>query len=61
MGARGDRNRRGEEGRPRPARDLHVPHVPLNKSGSRDFPGGPVVMIPSFHCRRPRFNPWLGN
>ena len=46
------------EGQGRPG-DLRVPHVPLNKSGSRDLPGGPVVI--SFHCRRPGFNPWPGN
>ena len=46
------------EGQGRPG-DLCVPHVPVNKSGSRDFPGGPVVM--SFHCRRPGFNPWSHN
>ena len=26
----------------------------------REFPGGPVVRTLSFHCRGPRFNPWLG-
>ena len=28
---------------------------------SREFPGGPVVRILRFHCRGPRFNPWMGN
>ena len=27
----------------------------------RDFPGGPVVKTPSFHCRGHRFDPWPGN
>ena len=26
----------------------------------RDFPGGPVVRIPRFHCRGYRFEPWSG-
>ena len=26
-----------------------------------DFPGGPVVKTPCFHCRGLRFNPWPGN
>ena len=26
-----------------------------------EFPGGPVVRTPRFHCREPRFSPWLGN
>ena len=25
-----------------------------------DFPGGPVVKTPCFHCRGHRFDPWLG-
>ena len=25
-----------------------------------DFPGGPVVKTPSFHCRGRGFNPWWG-
>ena len=33
-------------------------HVRNNQG---DFPGGPVVRAPSFHCRGPRFDPWLGN
>ena len=31
------------------------------KKGPWDFPSGPVVKTPHFHCRRHRFNPWLGN
>ena len=27
----------------------------------RDFPGGPLVKTPCFHCRGHGFNPWLGN
>ena len=26
-----------------------------------DFPGGPVVKIPSFHSKGPGFHPWSGN
>ena len=26
-----------------------------------DFPGGPVVKTPRFHCSRRGFDPWLGN
>ena len=26
-----------------------------------DFPSGPVVKTPSFHCRGCRFDPWSGN
>lgn len=26
-----------------------------------DLPGGPVTKTPPFHCRGPRFDPWLGN
>ena len=32
----------------------------LNMS-SWDVPGDPVVKTPCFHCRRRRFNPWLGS
>ena len=28
---------------------------------TRDFPGGPVVKIPHFHCRGCGSDPWLGN
>ena len=27
----------------------------------QEFPGGPVVKTPSFHCQRPGFDPWSGN
>ena len=30
-------------------------------SGLGDFPGGPVVKTPYFHCRRHGLDPWLGN
>ena len=26
----------------------------------REFPGGPVVRTPRFHCRGLRFHPWFG-
>ena len=26
-----------------------------------EFPGGPLVKTPCFHCRGCRFNPWSGN
>ena len=26
-----------------------------------EFPGGPVVRTPSFHCRGYGFDPWSGN
>ena len=26
-----------------------------------DFPKGPVVKTPDFHCKRHGFNPWSGN
>ena len=26
------------------------------KNSNREFPGGPVVRTPRFHCRGPRFN-----
>ena len=28
---------------------------------NREFPAGPVVGTPCFHCRGPEFSPWLGN
>ena len=28
---------------------------------SEDFPGGPEVKTPHFHCRGHRFDPWSGN
>ena len=33
---------------------------PHQKSKGREFPGGPVVKTPPFHCRGAGFNPWLG-
>jgi len=27
---------------------------------SRDFPGGPIVKTPGFHCREYGFDPWPG-
>ena len=32
----------------------------VKKSGW-EFPGGPVVRTPCFHCRGPGFDPWSGN
>ena len=31
-----------------------------NKIQPWDFPGGPVVKTPSFHCKGRGFDPWLG-
>ena len=28
---------------------------------NREFPGGPVVRTPHFHCRRHGLDSWLGN
>ena len=39
---------------------VSLPILPV-KDKVRDFPGGPVVEAPHFHCRGHRFNPWLGN
>ena len=33
----------------------------LKSAGSEDFPGGPGVRTPSFHCRGRRFDPQSGN
>ena len=33
----------------------------LRSSTTGEFPGGPVVRTPCFHCREHRFNPWSGN
>ena len=33
----------------------------IKRSGLWDFPGGPVVKTPCFHCRGHRFDPWSGN
>ena len=33
----------------------------LRSSITGEFPGGPVVRTPCFHCREHRFNPWSGN
>ena len=32
----------------------------IKSSHRRDFPGGPVVRTPRFHCRGSGFNPWSG-
>ena len=31
------------------------------QEASRDFPGGPVVKTPCFHCRGCRLDSWLGS
>ena len=41
---------------PLPHRYHHHHHI--NKDTDREFPGGPLVRTPSFHCQGPRFNPW---
>ena len=33
----------------------------LSKGAIRDFPGGPSVKTPGFHCRGHRFEPWSGS
>ena len=33
----------------------------LNKIMMQEFPGGPVVRMPHFHCRWHGFDPWSGN
>ena len=35
--------------------------VTRKKTECGDFPGGPVVKTPQFHCRGHGFDPWLGN
>ena len=32
-----------------------------SKQKDWEFPDGPVVRTPCFHCRGHGFNPWLGN
>ena len=44
---------------------IHIcPKLCLNqwmvKSIVREFPGGPLVRTPCFHCQGPGFNPWSG-
>ena len=47
----------------RPARGLleKVPTALKMRPTNWEFPGGPVVGTPRFHCREPGFNPCLGN
>ena len=33
----------------------------IYKTDLGDFPGGPVIKTPHFHCRGPGFHPWSGN
>ena len=43
---------------------LHRPVVRIKvrciKNANREFPGGPVVRTPHFHCRGPRFDSLTG-
>ena len=39
----------------------HMHTICIKKMLLGDFPGGPVVMTLSFHCRGCGFIPWLGN
>ena len=36
-------------------------YFPALDEFSWDFPGGPVVKTPRFHCRGRGFDPWSGN
>ena len=36
-------------------------HCCLILRNYQEFPGGPVVRTPRFHCRGPGFDPWSGN
>ena len=36
-------------------------HCCLILRNCQEFPGGPVVRTPRFHCRGPGFDPWSGN
>ena len=40
-----------------PIGNLHI----FKSSPTGEFPGGPEVRTPCFHCYGPRFNPWLRN
>ena len=40
---------------------FHWYTVTLKDNRIWDFPGGPVVKTPCFHCRGCGFNPWSGN
>ena len=40
---------------------IYLVGATVRKQKSRESPGGPVVRTPHFHCRGPRFDPWLGN
>ena len=33
----------------------------FKKESGREFPGGPVVKTPHFHCRAHGLDPWWGN
>ena len=51
------RGRAGEEA----WRKIEVPRLRIKVGTYQDFPGGPVVKTPHFHCRGCRFDPWSGN
>ena len=36
-------------------------HIKSTSKSFREFPGGPVAKTPHSYCRRPGFDPWLGN
>ena len=42
-------------------RHLMITLITITIIKTRDFPGGPVVMTPSFPCRGHRFSLWSGN
>ena len=56
----GERAGRGEAGEGEPAEEASEENV-LSKMYSVDFPGGPVIRAPCFHCRGHGFDPWSGN
>ena len=39
----------------------HSIHSFIHSTNLRDFPGGPVVKTPCFHCKGHRFDPWSWN
>ena len=47
-------------GEPRLHSTIHSAHLLLKSEGG-EFPGGPVVRTPCFHCWGPGFKPWSGN
>ena len=39
----------------------HFLNILHNNDSSQEFPGGPVVRTPQFHCRGHEFSPWPEN